>query len=58
MMSNVQLRKRAATKRIFETMMQYHFKKETMRRRIAAAIRIQTFYRMRWMKNTSFINAL
>lgn len=58
MMSNVQLRKRAATRRIFETMMDYHFKKETMRRRIAAARKIQTFYRMRYEKNTSFINAL
>jgi hypothetical protein len=29
-----------------------------MRRRIAACLKIQTFYRMRYVKNTSFINAL
>ena len=39
-------------------MIEYHFKKETMRRRIAAALKIQTYYRMRYVKNTSFINAL
>ena len=58
MMSNVELRKRAASKRIYEIMMEYHIKKETQRRRIAAALKIQTFYRMRYVKNTSFINAL
>lgn len=58
MMSNVELRKRAAARRIYETMIQYHVKKETMRRRIAAALKIQTYYRMRYVKNTSFINAL
>ncbi len=58
MMSNVELRKRAAAKHIYDTMVEYHFKKETMRRRIAAALKIQTFYRMRYLKNTSFINAL
>ena len=58
MMSNVELRKRAAVKRIYETMLLYHHKKETMRRRIAAALKIQTYYRMRYVKNTSFINAL
>jgi len=58
MMSNVELRKRAASRRIYETMMEYHFKKETMRRRIAAALKIQTYYRMRFVKNTSFIKAL
>ena len=56
MMSNVELRKRAAAKHIYDTMVEYHFKKETMRRRIAAALKIQTFYRMRYLKNTSFIN--
>jgi len=39
-------------------MMDYHIKKETHRRRITAALKIQTFYRMRYVKNTSFINAL
>ena len=58
MMSNVELRKRAAANRIYNYMMHYHIKKETMRRRIAAALKIQTFYRMRYDKNTSFINAL
>ena len=58
MMSNVELRRRAAIRRIYETMMDYHIKKETHRRRIAAALKIQTFYRMRYVKNTSFINAL
>lgn len=58
MMSNVELRKRAAARRIFDYMMDFHFKKETMRRRIAAALKIQTYYRMRYDKNTSFINAL
>ena len=58
MMSNVELRKRAAARRIYETMMEYHIKKETMRRRIAAALKLQTYYRMRYVKNTSFINAL
>ena len=58
MMSNVELRKRAAARRIYDYMMEYHFKKETMRRRIHAALKIQTFYRMRYDKNTSFINAL
>jgi hypothetical protein len=58
MMSNVELRKRAAARRIYDTMMDYHRKKETMRRRIQACLKIQTFYRMRYVKNTSFINAL
>jgi len=40
MMSNVELRKRAAARRIYDYMMEYHFKKETMRRRIAAALKI------------------
>jgi hypothetical protein len=40
MMSNVELRKRAAAKNIYDTMVEYHFKKETMRRRIAAALKI------------------
>ena len=40
MMSNVELRKRAAAKHIYDTMVEYHFKKETMRRRIAAALKI------------------
>lgn len=40
MMSNVELRKRAAARRIYDYMMDYHFKKETMRRRIAAALKI------------------
>lgn len=39
-------------------MVVYHIKKETMRRRIAAALKIQTYYRMRSVKNTSFIEAL
>ena len=40
MMSNVELRKRAAARRIYDYMMEYHLKKETMRRRIAAALKI------------------
>ena len=58
MMTNVELRERDAARKIFDAMMKYHIKKETMRRRIAAALKIQTFYRMRYDKNTSFINAL
>ena len=58
MMTNVELRERAAAKKIFDAMRKYHDKKQTMRRRIAAALKIQTFYRMRYEKNTSFINAL
>ena len=40
MMTNVELRKRAAARRIFENMVDFHIKKETMRRRIAAALKI------------------
>ena len=40
MMSNVELRRRAAARRIFENMVEFHIKKETMRRRIAAALKI------------------
>lgn len=40
MMSNVELRKRAAARHIYDTMIEYHIKKETMRRRIAAALKI------------------
>ena len=58
MMSNVELRKRAAARRIFENMVDYYIKKETMRKRIAAALKIQTYHRMRFIKNTSFIEAL
>lgn len=58
MMSNVELRKRAAARRIYETMIEYHIKKENMRRRIAAALKIQTYHRMRRTQNTSFIEAL
>lgn len=58
MMSNVELRKRAAAKRIYLQMMDFYVRKETLRRRIAAALKIQTYWRMRYVKNTSFINAL
>jgi len=58
MMSNVELRKRAAARKIYETMIEYHIKKETMRRRTRAARKIQTYHRMRFVKNTSFIEAL
>ena len=58
LMSNAELRKRASIRRIYETMLEYHIKKNTMRRRVKAALKIQTFYRMRYVKNTSFINAL
>jgi len=55
MMSNVELRKRAACRKIFENMLEYHIKRETYRRRVRAAIKIQTYFRMRFIKNTSFI---
>ena len=58
MMSNVELRERAAARKIFTAMRDFHIKLKTLRRRIAAALKIQTFYRMRYVKNTSFINAL
>jgi predicted nucleic acid-binding Zn ribbon protein len=58
MMSNVELRERAAARKIFTAMRDFHIKRKTLRRRIAAALKIQTFYRMRYVKNTSFINAL
>lgn len=58
MMSNVELRERAAAKLIYTHMKAYFIRKETMRRRIAASLKIQTFWRMRYVKNTSFINAL
>ena len=58
LLSNLELRKRAAARRIYETMLEYHIKKETLRRREAAELKIQTYYRMRYVKNSSFINAL
>jgi len=58
MMSNLELSKRAAARKAFENMVEYHTRREMMRRRINAALRIQTFFRMRIVKNTSFIDAL
>lgn len=58
MMSNVELRKRAAAKRIYLQMMEFYNRRETLRRRIAAALKIQTYWRLRQDKNTSFIHAL
>jgi hypothetical protein len=58
LLSNIELRKRAAARRIYETMLEYHIKRETLRRREMAALKIQTYFRMRYVKNTSFINAL
>jgi hypothetical protein len=58
LLSNIELRKRAAARRIYETMLEYHIKKETLRRRQQAALKIQTFYRMRLVRNTSFIRIL
>ena len=58
MMTNVELRQRAATRRIYEQMLLWHKKRETQRNRERAALRIQTFFRMRKEMNQSFINAL
>ena len=43
MMTNVELRERDAARKIFDAMKEYHDKKQRMRRRIAAALKIQTF---------------
>ena len=40
MMSNVELRRRAASRRVFENMLDYHSKKAMMRKRIWAALKI------------------
>ena len=58
MMSNVDLRRRAAAKRIYLQMMEFYNRRETLRKRISAALKIQTYWKMRYVKNTSFINAL
>ena len=47
MMSNVELRERASVRRIYEQMVIWRQRRETLRRRQAAALRIQTFFRMR-----------
>ena len=58
MMSNSELRQRAAAKRIYYQMQEFFERRSTHRRRVYAALKIQTFWRMVKVKSESFITAL
>ena len=57
-MTNEEIRRREAGKLLFFHIRAYHLMIVRRKRRWAASLKIQTFYRMRFVKNSSFINAL
>jgi hypothetical protein len=57
-MTNDEIERRDRGRFIFHHMYAYYKMKSRMRKREAATLKIQTFYRMRFVKNSSFINAL
>jgi hypothetical protein len=57
-MTNDEIEKRDKGYLIFKHMYAYWKLKKLKRTREAATLKIQTFYRMRIVKNSSFINAL
>jgi hypothetical protein len=57
-MTNDEIEKRDKAHLIFKYMYAYWKKIKLKRTREAATLKIQTFYRMRFVKNSSFINAL
>jgi hypothetical protein len=58
LMTNDEIIRRDAARTIFEHMWAYHRMLKRHRRRVAATLKIQTFYRMRFVKNSSFIKVL
>lgn len=58
LMTNDEIERRDKGRFIFKHMYAFWRMKKRMREREAATLKIQTFYRMRFVKNSSFINAL
>lgn len=58
LMTNDEIERRDKGKVIFKHMCAYWQMRKRQRRREAATLKIQTFYRMRFVKNSSFISAL
>jgi len=58
LMTSEEIRRRDSAKMIMEHMWKYYLKKKRNREREAAALRIQTYYKMRFVKNSSFVNRL
>ena len=57
-MTNDEIERRDKGKLILKHWKAYWLMKKRNRRRETATLKIQTFYRMRFIKNSSFINAL
>ena len=58
LMTNEEIERREKGRFIFKHWYAYYQMKKRQRIRLAATLKIQTFYRMRFVKNSSFINAL
>lgn len=58
LLSTEEIKQRDNARIIFRNMYRYWQKKKTERRELAAALKIQAFYRGRHIKYTSFVNAL
>ena len=58
LLSNVEIEEREKARFIFKHWYAYYSLKKRQRIRLAATLKIQTFYRMRLAKNSTFINVL
>jgi len=58
MMTSEEIRERDLKLLVIRGMREYHLKKKKERQREKAALKIQTFYKGRFVKNSSFVNAL
>ena len=58
LLTSEEIRERACGMRIFVVLFKYWMRQRVKRKRLAAAIKIQSYYRMRFVKNSSFINRL
>lgn len=58
LLTNEEIERREAAKTILQHMRAFWMMKKRQRTREAATLKIQTFYRMRFVKNSSFIRAL
>ena len=57
-MTNDEIERREAGQVIYKHVSCWWLAVKWRRRKLAATLKIQTFYRMRFVKNSSFINAL
>lgn len=58
LLTNEEIERRERARFIYKHWYAYYQMKKRHRIRLAATLKIQTFYRMRFVKNSSFINAL